>query len=110
MKRVVTAAINKRAALEALADYERTIYQAPMYSVGVDIGKNCVSIEGRDGEVVAIVYPDTQPIQVTGHKFRKATQEDIDQGKQLYVRESYTRNTQEQIPKELSVASIKSVN
>ena len=26
-------------------------------------------------------------LQVTGHKFRKATQEDIDQGKQLYVRE-----------------------
>ena len=49
-------------------------------------------------------------LQVTGHKFRKATQEDIDQGKQLYVRESYTRNTQEQIPRELSVASIKSVN
>lgn len=108
MKRVITAAINKRAALEALADYERTIYQSPMYSVGVNLGRNIVEVYDRNNNLVLEVVPDVEPVEVTRYKFVKATPEQIAKGQGLYVREKYTASTQKQISKpssEISVAN-----
>ena len=102
----IMAATNKRKSLEKLAEYERTIYQLPRYSVDIDIDKNIVTICDRYGRLIDIIYPDTKPVSVNRYKFRKASQADIDNGEQLYVKERYSTVTQKQLAKPLSRVSV----
>lgn len=106
MKRIITAAVNKREALEKLAAYVETIYQKPMYAVKVDGQKNCVCVLDQFGDPVTLFYPGVEPVDVDAYKYRKATQAEIDAGEGLYVREKYTRHTFKQLSTPATVIDV----
>lgn len=109
MKRVITAAINKKAALEALLQYENTIFQAPMYHGEINQKLNQVDIYDSNNNLVMEVRPDEAPTTVERYRFVEATEEDILSGKKLYVREKYTSNTTEQLGQPASHVSVSQI-
>lgn len=108
MKKIVCTT-NKRQALEALADKLRLTWKSPTYTVVVDINRNCVNIKDSTDTTVAIVYTGDIPVQKSGYKYRKATEDEIAKGEGLYVKESYQRNTRKQIPEIKEIDNVSNV-
>ena len=85
----------REAADELNAYFEKTLPNM-RYKAVVDLDHNKIDIYQGD-RLISEHYLSSEDTVVNGYRFRKATDEDIDKGVQLYVKEKYKRNTKKQV-------------
>lgn len=96
MKRVVRCVSNKKKSGEQFASkFNNSKIQR--YSARYNPSQNVVEIVDSKGRVVTELVLDTQDAEVNRRRFRKATQEELnDPSIQKYVVEKYTAHTNKQ--------------
>lgn len=106
MKRVIRCVSNKKKSGERFAqEFNNSGIQR--YSARYNASQNVIEIVDSKGRVVTELILDTQDAEVNRRKFRKATQEEIDDPSvQKYVVEKYTAHTNKQ---NTNVAIIKDI-
>lgn len=111
MKRIV-AVTNKRKSLEKFANHlKSTVYTPGVYNVIPNLEDNTVDVyevteSGATKKIIARYTLDTTEDKEQRYKYRKATQNDINSGAPLFVKEPYTAYTNKQIPQPKRVDTV----
>ena len=106
MKRIVRCVSNKKKSGEQFASKFNNL-GIQRYSAQYNESQNVVEIIDSKGRVITEIILDTQDVEVNRRKFRKATDEELqDPEIQKYVVEKYTAHTAKQ---NTDVAIIKDV-
>lgn len=82
-----------------------------MYTVVPDIAENTVDVYevvglNPKGKIVTRYTLDTTEDKEQRYRYRRATQNDIDSGAPLFVKESYTAYTSKQVPQPKRVDTV----